>query len=318
MGKQVQDALGNFEEVRRYVSTTNSLIGVTRQPSTPISTKAGGKKNPFDSVKDRQPSPSEKLKHEAKSLPNGHYSSKLGRPDSTHAKKPNSASNTKNSNTERDNVFDKFNKKLEHSDQVKTDSNQNSKHATRAHIEKEHHKRRSSEKDGHKRKDQKSHHRERSKSKGEGKHNHNASGGNDARTLSETKNTESKTNGVSSAASTPNSQKSTGSSGYGSSKPPNSVASQQHVSPSRDRLDSESSSVISPPSPTPGDHVFQSPKRVSGKPSHQKHPNGLSSESLSRLTGDPQSRNKVLKLHMPNQVRIDTMCRNAPPSLVYR
>ena len=306
MGKEVQDALGNFDEVRRYFSTSNptsSLIGVARQPSTPISTKPGGKKNPFDSVRDRQPSSAESSKHEAKSLPNGHYPSKTSRPDSKHVKKPNSASNKQSNNTERDNVFDKFNKKLEHSDQTKTDNIQNSKHATREHIQKEHHKRRSSEKDGQKRRDQKSHHRDRSKSKSEGKRNHNVGVGNDARTLSETKHVDTKVNGVSSAASTPNSQKSTGSSGYGSSKPPSSVASQPHVSPSRDRLDSESS-VKSPPSPSPGDHVFQSPKnRVSGKLSHSKHPNGLSNESLSRLTGDSQSRNKVLKLHMPNQVR---------------
>ena len=341
---EVQNVLGAYEDVKSVIennSTKNqNLIGVVPQPSTPVSTKVKGG-NPFADVKKRDASlpQTSKVKLESKYVVNGQRQSKHGYQKSeTSFKKVKSkesgsktTGNVSHRHEERTGVFDQF-QNWENVDSERRDTTSiKSETYTKDRSYKERKdKQKSSERDvpiktedrsfsNHKRKDSNNHNGERSKSRPEVKeesHSVTTKKENVANDLSKgTVNSESRLNGASSAASTPNSQKSTSSSGYGSLKPTNSVISQPHASPVREHRDSDASLKSTPSPDVP---VFQSPPSRtsnSGK-SHPtasqlkspvKLPNGVSKDVKKHRLSSDQMKSKGLKLDTRNQVSHKTL-----------
>ena len=337
--KEVQNVLGIYEDVKSVIApnpTRNlpNLIGVVPQPSTPVTTKVKGG-NPFaDLVKKKDgPSPAVNIKQEKK-VHNGQHQSKHGhqKTETTNVKKGKRESggktvgNASHRPEERTGVFDQF-QNWENADTKFKDvpSSQGESQARQNGHKERKDKFKSSERDVtgksedirtssyHKRKDSNSRNRERSKSKSDEIHSVIVKTENSADDTGKgTGSSDNKFNGASSAASTPNSQKSTASSGYGSLKPTNSVLSQPHVSPAREHRDSD---VSLKSTPSPDAPVFQSPAsrtNNTGKPhttmsplkSPLKLPNGVSKDINKHRSTSDHSKNKVLKLEMANQVRI--------------
>ena len=339
---EVQNLLGAYEDVKSVIENTSTknqnLIGVVPQPSTPVSTKVKGG-NPFAYAVKKQDASlpqASKGKQESKNIINGQRLSKHGNQKSdTSFKKVKSkesgsktTGNVSHKHEERTGVFDQFqNWENVDSERRDTASIKNETYTKdRSHKERKD-KRASSERDvpvktedrsssNHKRKDSNNHSGERSKSRPELKEeNHSVTikKENQAHDTNKgTVNSESRLNGASSAASTPNSQKSTASSGYGSLKPTNSVISQPHTSPVREHRDSDASLKSTP---SPDIPVFQSPPSRasnSGK-SHPtasqlkcsvKLPNGVSKDIKKHRPSSDQNKSKGLKLDTRNQVRI--------------
>ena len=333
---KVQNVLGSYEEVKSVIGhqdTTNSLIGVVRQPSTPVSTKVKGD-DPFATLATKvDTSPSlPNVKQEKKSILNGQHRPKhghqKGETSETKRVKSKESGNTivaNASHKQRTGVFDQF-QNWEHMESKLKDSKAIQNEArVRENSYKEwkdkrgsYHKNESGKSEDkkfpsyRKGKDSRNHSRERLKSKSEAKEKIDNgigsktenSGQDNAKGLMSSEN---KPNG-SSADANPNSQKLTACLSYGSSKP-SSVFSQPHTSPGRECRDPDASfmstlSTVEPMFQPRTNNTGKTNPTVSPPKSHIKLPNGLSKDVKKDRSAYVESKNKVLKLKVPNQVGI--------------
>lgn len=298
---KVQNVLGSYDEVKGHITEKSArgteLIGVVPQPSTPVTTKVKGG-NPFAGLVKKETNSSPSLpsgRQDKKSVVNGQHRSKhhtkTGQID---VKRESASKSAASVGQRRTGVFEQF----QNWENVDSKSKESSGGASSSS-----HKEREDRKKSSERKESKSHSRERMKPKTETKHEAKvASVKNESQNSGKnTASSDHKLNGTSSDASTPSSQKSAASSGYGSLKATNK-------SPKREQRDSDASLKSTP---SPDAPLFQSPpSRVSntGKPvatvspmkSSMKLPNGVRKE-----TSD-DSKHSGLKLQMPKEVSTDS------------
>ncbi len=295
MQSQVWNILGNFDEIKSDLtqqSSSNSLIGVVKQPSTPIATKV---KNPFAASAVQGSNLAARIiREDKKNVVNGqhkpkHPHQKIEIPDSK---------NIRSKLEGRTGVFEQFQTKSESVLSTKAGSHARTKTEDKSSSNKV--KERTS-----------SNNREKLKSKSElVKKVVNSGTKADSKQDIIKTHEKSKAHGASSAGSTPNSQSSTASSGYGSLQPSNSVLSQIHTSSSRENRDSDS--VKSTPSPD--EPVFQSPHNrvnVNGRVQLSNNslkpkdnlPNGMSTKNVNKhRSPSGHSKSRGLKLKIPDKV----------------